>query len=444
MTSARIPFAICFLMPLLLGGCGDSEAETGPPGGRGGPGGAPGAGAEAVPVAARTAVASQLAVKLRGTANLQARQQVEVLPKQGGVISRIIAEEGARVAAGAPLATLEDEEWRLQARQAVARAAAAKDAAVRGEALAEQDLLATQELETLRSAAEVAAADQGLAELRVRNAVIRSPITGVVTHRYIERGQLVTPSTPAFAVADVSRLEAVLGVPEQDAQRVRAGQPAMIRAEGQGDPARGRVTRIRPVVDPQSGTVQVTVELDPATAAGFRAGQFVNVEIVTETLADRITLPRTAVLVDGPNPRVFVVSGGQAAERTVVLGTSEGENVEIRDGLTPGDTVVIVGQDALRPGATVRLITFNGDAVPESDQIDSAANTRMQAEQAAASQRMAARLEELGVPAAEARALAGRFAAGERREVMQELQRRGIDPAQLRPGGGGGGRGPGS
>jgi membrane fusion protein, multidrug efflux system len=317
-----------------------------------------------VPVAVRVAEAAELSVMLRATANLQARDQVEILPKQGGVIARLLVEEGARVAAGQPLAVLDDEEWRLQAQQAEARARASRDAADRATALQQQGLLAEQEVVRLRSEADVAAADRDLARLRVANAVVRSPIAGTVTHRFVDRGQLVTTANRAFAVADVSRLEARFGVPERDAQRIRAGQAARIRVEGEGAGATGRVARVRPVVDPGSGTVQVTVEVD-AAGASLRAGQFVNVEIVTETLAERITLPRTAVLVDAARPRVYLVQQGRAVEREVVLGVSEGNLVEIRGGVQPGDSIVIVGQDALRPGNAVRLVEVDGQRVAE-------------------------------------------------------------------------------
>jgi RND family efflux transporter MFP subunit len=260
---------------------------------------------------------------------------------------------------------LDAEEWRLQARQTDARAQAARDALERGRALAAQGMLADQELERLRSEAAVAAADRDLAQLRVRNATITAPISGVITHRYVERGQLVNTSTRAFAVADVSRLEVDVGVPERDAARVRAGQTARIRIEGLGASVQGRVARVRPVVDPGSGTVQVTVEVNPQQAGGLRAGQFVNVDIITETLDRRIALPRTAVLVDGAAPRVFVVEGGRAAEREVSLGTSQGDQVEIRSGVTPGDTVVVVGQDNLRAGLPVRLMEVDGVAVAQ-------------------------------------------------------------------------------
>jgi RND family efflux transporter MFP subunit len=347
------------LAALALGGCGDSRAETPQ---REGPGGM---GAErAVPVAAEVVAPREMEVMLRGSANLRALAQVEVVPKQTGVIARILAEEGQVVRAGAALAVLDSEEWELQARQSEARARAARDAAARAVQLQGQGLISDQEVERLQSDALVAEADLDLARLRVRNAVIAAPIAGVVTHRDVERGQLVNSSTPSFRVADLSRLEAVLAVPEREAGRVQPGQAARVRIEGR--PAvQGRVTRVRPVVDPGSGTVQVVIEVDPEQ--GLRPGQFVNVDVVTETLEGRYTLPRTAVLVDGAAPRVFVVSGGRAMEREVTLGVSQAERVEIRGGVATGDTVVVVGQDNLRPGVAVNLMEVDGRALAESE-----------------------------------------------------------------------------
>lgn len=358
-------FAAAFAVALAAGCAGGGEAaEMGGqrPGGPGGPGFMDGA--RAIPVSAQVAATGALQVTLRGSTNLRARERVDVVPKQSGVISRIAVEEGARVREGDLLAQLEDEEWRLQVVQARARAQAAADAAQRGRALAEQDLVSAQEVERLVSDSAVAAAELGLAELRVRNAQIRSPIAGVVTHRYVDRGAQVGPNTSLFSVADVDRLEADVAVPEREAYRVRVGQDARIVIDEAGPPiATGRVERIRPVVDPGSGTVQVTISVAARDDARLRSGQFVNVDIVTEVLEDRITLPRTSVLVDGAAPRVYVVRGDRAEEREVALGYSRGDQVEIRSGVAPGDTVVIVGQDNLRPDARVRLMQVDGMTV---------------------------------------------------------------------------------
>jgi len=365
---ATRPWAAVLAGLLLLTGCGDDgdngqlARAAGPPGG-GGPGGG-GPAERAVPVSARIAQVGDLEVTLRGSTNLRARAAVEVIPRQSGLVAEIRVEEGQRVSEGELLAQLEDEEWRLQALQSDARARAAADAVERARALAQLDLISVQEVERLVSDSAVARADSELAELRVRNAAIRSPIDGVITHRYIERGSQVGTTNPAFGVADLTRLEAQVAVPERDAARVRVGQVARILVEeGGAAVAMGRVERIRPVVDPGSGTVQVTVTVPTTGGAALRPGQFVNVDIVTETLPDRITLPRTSVLVDGAVPRVYIVQEGIAREREVTLGYSRGDRVEITGGLQPGDTVVVVGQDNLRPDAPVRLMELDGRAV---------------------------------------------------------------------------------
>jgi membrane fusion protein, multidrug efflux system len=361
-------WAALFTGVLFLTGCGEdgpegqvARAAGSPPGA--GPGGG-GPAERAVPVSARIARAGDLEVTLRGSTNLRARAAVDVIPRQSGLVAEIRAEEGQRVSEGDLLAQLEDEEWRLQALQSGARARAAADAVERARALARAGLVPVQEVERLAFDSAVARADSELAELRVRNAAIRSPIDGVITHRYIERGSQVGTTNPAFGVADLTRLEAQVAVPERDAARVRVGQLARILVEEGGTSvAMGRVERIRPVVDPGSGTVQVTVTVPTTGVTALRPGQFVNVDIVTETLPDRITLPRTSVLVDGAVPRVYIVQDGAAREREVTLGYSRGDRVEITGGLQPGDTVVVVGQDNLRPDAPVRLMELDGRPV---------------------------------------------------------------------------------
>lgn len=364
--------AAALLLAGALSACGsgeDAEAAARPqgPGGPGAPGAGAGPGARATPVTARVVETGDLEVTLRGSTNLQARERIELVPKQAGVVMEILVEEGDRVQAGQVLARLDDEEWRLQAEQSDARATAAREAANRASRLQEMDLVSEQEVERLVSEARVAEAEVGLARLRVENASLRAPFAGTVTHRYIERGQQVNTTNPAFGLADLDRLEALVAIPEREASRVVVGQVVRILLQEGAEPvANGVVERIRPVVDAASGTVQVTVTV-PAASGGatLRPGQFVNVDVVTETLTGRITLPRTSVLVDGAAPRVFIVQDGQALEQEVTLGYSRGDRVEIQTGVSAGDTVVIVGQDNLRNGASVRIMELLGAATEQ-------------------------------------------------------------------------------
>jgi hypothetical protein len=136
------------------------------------------------------------------------------------------------------------------------------------------------------------------------------------------------------------------------------------------------------------------------------------VEIITETLDERLTLPRTAVLVDGAAPRVYAVTGGRAQEREVTLGVSQAERVEIRGGVSPGDTVVIVGQDNLRPGAAVNLIELDGRALAESERPRADPSAPPMADMPSVEE-IEQRLIERGVPRDRAREMAVRIQRGE-------------------------------
>ncbi len=358
------------LTTLALAGCDDGQAAPGPQGRGGGPpgmSGESGEGGRTTPVTVRIAQADDLEVTLRASTTLRARERVEVVPKQSGVVSEVLVEEGDRVEEGQVLARLDDAEWRLEGEQSEARARAAREAVERGRALRDLELMSEQEVESLVSDVEVAEAELDLARLRVDNAEIRSPITGTVTHRFVERGQQVNTADPAFGVADLDRLEARLAVPEREIARIQVGQTArVLLREGGAPAAEGRVERIRPVVDEESGTVMVTVAVGARSGEEhLRPGQFVNVDVVTEVLSDRITLPRTSVLVDGAAPRVYVVRDGVAEEREVSTGYSRGERVEIPTGLEPGDSVVVVGQDNLRADARVRVMQVEGEPIEE-------------------------------------------------------------------------------
>lgn len=357
----------------LVAGCGDGPDDSnGFGGGPGGPGGFDGEARE-IPVAAEVVEPRDLEVTLRGSTNLRAREEVQVLPKQQGVVAEIHVEEGDVVSEGQVLARMDDEEWRYEARRAEARADAARRQAERAAVLQERGLMTDQEAEGLKADAEVAESDYELAQLRVRNARITAPVDGIVTHRFIERGQLLSASEAVFTVVDDRVLEARVAVPERQANRVEEGQAVRVEAGGaNADPVMGEVARIRPVVDPESGTVQVTVQLDPDVSPEIRPGRFVNVDIVTEAIEGRVAIPRTAVLADGTTPRAFVIRDGRAQEVELELGFSQRNRVEVRSGLEPGDTIVTVGQNNLRSDNPVRIMELDGevlegDGMPETE-----------------------------------------------------------------------------
>ena len=189
-----------------------------------------------------------------------------------------------------------------------------------------------------------------------------------MTLRNIEVGNMVTNNQVVASVAKFDPLLARIQVTEKDFGKITVGQTARITVEAA--PEReftGTVKMISPVVDPESGTVKVTVEIPRTDKSLLRPGMFASVYIITETRINTLVIPKKALVLEGEGNQVFTFetdpeSGrGQAQRRRIEIGFTDSDRLEILNGLSQGEQVITVGQEGLRPGSPVRLV---GEAAP--------------------------------------------------------------------------------
>jgi membrane fusion protein, multidrug efflux system len=206
------------------------------------------------------------------------------------------------------------------------------------------------DLQTLR-------ARHDLAALRLAHTEIRAPFAGVVAGRHVRLGQMLQPGVAAFRITNPDPLKAQVHVPERELGRLAVGQQAAVRFDALG----GRsfpawVSLVAPTVDPQTATVKVTVDLEPAPE--LRPGMFGRVSVVLDRRAQALQIPRAALLDAEGTPAVFVVEEGTARERRVRVGLAEAGQVEVLSGLDGHEQVVIVGQSGLKDGHAVRVVSL--------------------------------------------------------------------------------------
>jgi membrane fusion protein (multidrug efflux system) len=153
----------------------------------------------------------------------------------------------------------------------------------------------------------------------------------------------------------MSRLLARVHVPAREFRRIRPDQPVELVVTSTGDRLTGRIDLVSPVVDPDSGTIKVTVEVTkyPPTT---RPGDFVEVSIVTDRHDNSLLVPRIAVVTERGRSSVFVTEDDTAKQRTVEVGFQDDDNAEILSGVTAGDLIVVQGQRALRDGQPVTVL----------------------------------------------------------------------------------------
>lgn len=303
------------------------------------------------------------------SATLRAEKRATVIARTRGVIERILVEEGDRVREGRPLAELENDEQRIAVERDRTNARTLANEAERQADLHAKGLTSEDAHEQAQRDAEEARHSLALSELELERTIIRAPFDGTILTRLLDPGDTVADGTEVYELADLDPLLADINVPERHVARLEPGQAVRLTVDATEDVVDARIERIAPLVDPETGTVKVTVVVD--RAAGLRPGSFVRVDIVTDTHQDALVAPRSALVAEGNRWHMFGVEStdrGDAARRVdVTLGFENGDRVEVAEQigsdepLRAGDPVVVSGAPALSDGSPLEII---GDDEP--------------------------------------------------------------------------------
>ncbi len=318
-----------------------------------------------------TVAASQFrgTIDTTGIVDFDNDQATSVLAPFSGPVSRLLVAAGDHVAKGQPLAMVDSPDF------AAAIGAYGKAVAIartnRKLADADQDLLqhngvsereARQaETDAVGAEADRDAALQALVGLNVDPAtiktlqqgrsisrvegVIRAPIAGTVAEKLITPGQLLQAgTTPAFTVADLSRVWVMAQISASDQAAVSLGDPAVIETGIGANSFSGTVNNISVLVNPDTRAVSARVVVE--NPGGFLKKQmYVRVRIQSRQATVGLLVPASAILRDDENlPFVYLAQpGGDFARRPVTLGDRVGDQFNILSGLQAGDRVVVDG-----------------------------------------------------------------------------------------------------
>ncbi|MBI5143489.1 MAG: efflux RND transporter periplasmic adaptor subunit [Candidatus Omnitrophica bacterium] len=200
----------------------------------------------------------------------------------------------------------------------------------------------------------IAYVDRDEIGLKFEKAPVESPLTGIVGRLYVDIGSNVTPQTAIAMVADMTKAEINLEIPERYLPKVSLGQEAELEIDAYpSDKFIGKVTRISPIVDLETRAAPIEITIDNADNK-LQSGMFARVRLIIEEHKDVPIILKEAIIGREPDTYVYIVEGSKAVLKRVRLGLREGPHYEVLEGVEAGDTVVIVGQQRLRDGAPVR------------------------------------------------------------------------------------------
>jgi RND family efflux transporter MFP subunit len=304
---------------------------------------------------------------------LEPIRTVGVNAQLSGILLKLNAEEGHRVRQGDVLAEIDARELEAQSRSAEASLKFAQSTVERSEQLFKQQILTAAELERDRASYESAKATSEQLKTRLGYARVVAPISGIITDKRIEAGDVVSNSTRLFTVADVSTLVTRVQVSELEVSTLRAGDVVPLTVDALGSQkVAGHIRRIFPSADSATRLVPVEVALSGRQLDGLRPGYTVRATFALDKRDDALLVPSRAVSGPAGARAVYIVRSGQIERKAVRVGSDMAGLSEIIEGVAEGDSVIVSGTSTLREGAKARIVEPLGDNAPPSRQVDSA------------------------------------------------------------------------
>ena len=313
---------------------------------------------EAAPVEETVPVVSVAQTQVRDVlqdevyaSTVQAYVVNNVVPQSGGRIKKINVEIGDFVSKGQILAEMEA----VNLMQSRLKLVNDSTELVRLKGLYEAGAISKSDFETAEMGYKVSRTSY---DNLLENTILRSPISGVVTARGYDAGDMYAMQTPLYVVQQITPVKLLVAISESRYSKVQKGQSVTLTADAlPGRSCEGRINRIYPVIDPASHTFTAEVVVNNNDRA-LRPGMYANVKVLFG-INSSVVVPGTALVKQqGSGVRsVFVLNADNTvSSRVITVGRRTDEFVEVIEGLSEGETVVTAGQAALKDGIVVEVI----------------------------------------------------------------------------------------
>ncbi len=302
-------------------------------------------------------------------ANISPWYQATLYGKVSGYVKWIGVDKGDVVKQGQLLAIMDAPEIEDQYKQAEADYAIKKVTYERYLSVWEDnhDIIAKQDVDVAKAAAESAKHLRDSRKTLLEYTKVYAPFAGVITARFADPGALIqaatgsaTQAVPLFTIMDMDMVRVYVNVPQESAQWVKPEVPVTLVLRESGEEIQASITRTTEALDPATRTLLAEIDI-PNKDRRLQPGMFVNASLHLQKHPNALAIPPAALTPsgNGREKSVFVVANGKVKLVPVKTGIDDGVWVEILQGLTGEEDVVVVGKGGLRDGQEVRAAPYN-------------------------------------------------------------------------------------
>lgn len=311
-----------------------------------------------------------MALTLSVPGNISPLYQATLYGKVSGYLKWIGFDKGDKVKKGQLLAVIDAPEVEDRYRQAEADYAIKKITADRLQNVWKEnkDVIAKQDVDLAEAAAQGAKHMRDSQRALLEYTKVYAPFEGTITARFADPGALIqsatgsaTQAVPLFTIMDMETVRVYVSVPQEMAHMAKPGVPAVLDiAEVPDREFKGSITRTTEALDPATRTLLVEIDL-PNPDHQLQPGTFINVTLYLQEHPNALAVPPAAIVSGGDKQSkfVFVAKDGTAHRTPIKTGIDDGRWIEVIDGLTGDEDIVVVGKAGLNDGQAVRVSAYN-------------------------------------------------------------------------------------
>lgn len=300
---------------------------------------------------------SELSENLVLNGSLRGDEEVELRPEAAGKVIEINFDEGERVSENDLLVKINDADLQAQLKRTKSQKSLAEDKENRSKQLLEQNLISQEEYDIIKNELNARSAEIDLLMAQIDKTEIRAPFDGIVGLRWVSEGSFINSSVSVALLTKTNPIKVDFALPIKHANKVNVGDVVKVIVPNSEEIYSAKIYAIDPKVDPSTRTLQIRALANNPDGI-LLPGSYAEVELILDSQIKGVSVPTQSVVPDIAGEMVYLYKNGKAVPAQVRLGLRTSTEVQIVDGVNPGDTVITSAIIQLRPGVDVSIRNY--------------------------------------------------------------------------------------
>lgn len=289
------------------------------------------------------------------TGTIDANEKVSLISQTAGNITGIYFNEGNKVQKGQLLVKVYNQDLVASLQQNKYQVALSKETEYRNRVLLKKEAISQEEYDTSLSALNSLKAQADVIKAQISRTEIRAPFSGVIGLRNVSPGGYLSPSTSIATLVNIDPAKVTFSVPEKYLPLVKIGSKVHFSVASSKENFVASVYAIEPSIDLSSRTVTIRAKAANPKML-LMAGSFAKINFMLDQIPKTMMVPTQCVIPDIKSSKVFVYHNGIAVAKPVKTDLRTDTQIEITEGLNPGDSIVITGIIQMREKAPLKIV----------------------------------------------------------------------------------------